>query len=50
MLCRDIIVSSIKGIFVINEKISTGDGISGTFFDRLGFLAMMIEIETGNVE
>jgi hypothetical protein len=35
----------------MNErKTSTGDGISGNCFDRLGFLAMMIEIKAGNVE
>lgn len=35
----------------MNErKTSTGDGFSGNCFDRLGFLAMMIEIEAGNVE
>ena len=28
----------------------TDDGISGTCFDRPGFLAMMKEVETGNVE
>ena len=28
----------------------TDDGISGTCFDRLGFLAMMKEVEAGNVE
>lgn len=35
----------------MNErKTSTGDDITGDFFDRLGFLAMMIEIKAGNVE
>ena len=28
----------------------TDDGISGTCFDRPGFLAMMKEVEAGNVE
>ena len=28
----------------------TDDGISGTQFDRPGFLAMMTEVENGNVE
>ncbi len=28
----------------------TDDGISGTRFDRPGFMAMMAEVEAGNVE
>ena len=28
----------------------TDDGVSGTRFDRPGFMAMMTEVEAGNVE
>lgn len=33
-----------------NPRHFTGDGISGTRFDRPGFLAMMAEVEAGRVE
>lgn len=31
------------------ERLSRDDGISGTRFDRPGFLAMMKEVESGKV-